>query len=198
MNEFTIDLYKDKWVVCPFVEIAGGRGYHDSPLVTIIEHDDKEKLIDAVRTILEQDISVVEPEAFYSSLDPLGIRPKAVNDKSANAYFRDTRCFYLFKKDEQIKLEEWEKARGHWIAKPVWKKTFSSSQLEYLISYLIKKTEPSQKLGKKKDSSTPKERHRQGRTITALMTASLGRSINFKSSSDPHNTTPNLPPAEAT
>jgi hypothetical protein len=150
MNEFTIDLYKDKWVVCPFVEIAGGGGYHDAPPVTIIEHNDKEQLKNTIKGILDQEISVIEPEALYSSLDPLGIRPKAVKAKTANAYFRDTRCFYLLKKDEQIILEEWEKARGYWSTKPVWRKTFLSGELDDLIDFLVKKTKPRQIPGKKK------------------------------------------------
>lgn len=150
MNEFTIHLYKDKWVLCPFVEIAGGRGYHDAPPVTIIEHNDKDQLKITIEQILDQAIAVIEPEALYSSLGPLGIRPKAVNAKSANSYFRETRCFYLLKKGDQIILEEWEKARGYWSAKPIWKKTFLSVQLDDLVDFLLKKTKPREKHNKKR------------------------------------------------
>jgi len=164
MNEFSFVLHKDKWILSPVATITGGFGHFEVPPVTIIEWSDKEQLKAVIQNLFDQPISFVKPDDVLDPLEPLGVRAKAVEAKSINVYVRDTRCFYIFRKEDQILLEEWTKARTHWSGNPVWKKKFLNDQLDELIAFLMRKTKPEASLSKKsKRKVLPSMKERMGK-----------------------------------
>jgi hypothetical protein len=69
----------------------------------------------------------------------LGIRAKAFNLKSPEAYHRYTRVFFLQGRGDTLSIEEWKKEGGGWHAEPVWKKEFRTDGLDELVAYLVEK-----------------------------------------------------------
>jgi hypothetical protein len=141
MDEITVNLHKDQWVLSHLATIADSIGYFEIPPVTILDWGDKEGLRSAIENLLAQPMSVVEQDIVFPP-EPLGCRAKAVGAKTVGTYVRDTRCFAITRKENHILLEEFTKVRGGWDAHPVWEKRFLSDQLDELINFLMKKTKP--------------------------------------------------------
>ena len=87
MDEINFDKYKDSWVLTSFQKVEDGL-YLDAPPVRIIPHNDREQLKSVLLDLLEEETPIVPRPDFDDPTALPGIKPEAVNLKSARQYFK--------------------------------------------------------------------------------------------------------------
>lgn len=139
INDIFFEKFKDLWVVTSRTVVEGGRPMVATPPSRIVPLDDKDQLKNTLRTVLDEEVSVIPGAVFDDpnfsddesyKLIPLGL-------KTMRAFYKHSRGFWLKKSDTNLYLEEWEKYRGGGYTGVLWSKEFPPDDFEGLVSHLI-------------------------------------------------------------